>query len=138
VKAEPVWLTDVFVVALHGRLLAEHGGSPGLRDRGLLESALTAPRNHRLYGDPDVFDLAAEYAHAITRNHPFVDGYKRAAFATAGVFLELNGHRLTSSEPDAVLAMLALSCGELDTAGFANWLRISTTVVPEQTDSGAD
>jgi death on curing protein len=133
-KSEPFWLTQVFVIALHGRLLAEHGGSPGLRDRGLLESALAAPRNHRLYGDPDIFDLAAQYAHAITRNHPFMDGNKRVAFAAAGVFLELNGHRLTAPETDAVLAMLALSSGELDAAGFANWLRDSVEPAPRHED----
>jgi death on curing protein len=123
---EPFWLTQVVVIAIHGRMLAEHGGSPGLRDRGLLESALAAPRNHRLYGESDIFDLAAQYAHAITRNHPFVDGNKRVAFAAAGIFLELNGHLLTATERDAVLAVLALSRGDLDAAGFANWLRIST------------
>ena len=128
--AEPSWLTQVFIIALHGRLLAEHGGSPGLRDRGLLESALAAPRNHRLYDDPDICDLAARYAHAITRNHPFVDGNKRVAFAAAGIFLELNGLRLTASEADAVLAMLALSRGDLDVAGFADWLRVSTESLP--------
>ena len=128
-KSEPVWLTQVFVIALHGRLLAEHGGPPGLRDGGLLESALAAARHHLLYGDPDIFDLAAQYAHALTRNHPFVDGNKRVAFAAAGVFLELNGHRLTASETDAVFAMLALCSGKLDAAGFANWLRVSAEPV---------
>jgi death on curing protein len=130
VKTEPSWLTLVFVIALHGRLLAEHGGSPGLRDRGLLESAMAAPRDHRFYGDPDIFDLAAQYAHAITRNHPFERGNKRVAFAAAGVFLELNGHRLTAPETDAVLAVLALSRGDLDAAGFADWLRGSAEPVP--------
>jgi death on curing protein len=135
VKSEPFWLSTIFVRALHGRLLAEHGGSPGLLDRGLLESAPFAPRNHRLYGEPDIFDLAAQYAHALTRNHPFVDGNKRAAFAAAGVFLELNGHRLTAPETDAVLAMLALSSGELDATGFADWLRGSVEPAPEREDS---
>ncbi len=129
-KAEPSWLTHGFVIALHGRLLAEHGGSPGLRDRDLLESALAATRNHRLYGDPDIFDLAAQYAHALTRNRPFMDGNKRVALAAAGVYLELNGHRLTASETDAVLAMLALASGKLDATGFAAWLRDSAEPEP--------
>jgi death-on-curing protein len=128
---------QAFVIALHGRLRAEHGGSPGLRDRGLLESALAAPRNLRLYGDPDIFDLAAQYAHAMTRNHPFVDGNKRVAFAAAGVFLELNGHRLTAPETDAVLAMIALSSGDLDATGFANWRRVSAEPGPGHDDPGA-
>ena len=136
--AEPFWLSQVFIIAIHGRLLAEHGGSPGLRDRGLLESVLAAPRNHRAYKQPDIIDLAALDAHAITRNHPFVDGNKRVALAAAGVFLELNGWRLIATEPDAVLAMLALSRGELDAAGFAAWLRTCTEPLAEpKLDGGA-
>jgi len=78
--------------------LAEHGGPVGLRDVGLRESALASPRNHFEPSDPDLFDLAAAYAFAITRDHPFVDGYKRVAFAAAGVFLELNGQRVDGEE----------------------------------------
>ena len=128
-RREPTWLSQVFIIALHGRLLAEHGGAPGLRDPGLLESALAGPRNRLLYGEPDLCELAATYAHGITQNHPFVDGNKRVAFAAAGVFLELNGRRLTATEPDAVLAVLALASGEMDAAGFAAWLRVSSEPV---------
>lgn len=119
----PRWISKTFVLALHGRLLAEHGGAMGIRDEGLLESALASPRNNAEYADVDVFDLAAAYAFALTSNHPFVDGNKRVAFAAAGVFLELNGHRLIASEVDAVEAMLALSRGELGAREFAWWLR---------------
>jgi death-on-curing protein len=116
----------VAVLAIHGRLLAEHGGAPGLRDESLLESALAAPRNHSEYGQADVFRLAAAYAFALTSNHPFIDGNKRTAFAATGVFLELNGYFLEATEPDAVGAVLALSRGELDADGFGEWLRISS------------
>jgi len=136
VTAEPFWLSQVFIIAIHGRLLAEHGGRPGLRDRGLLESVLAGPRNHRADEQPDIIDLAALYAHAITRNRPFVDGNKRVALAAAGALLELNGLRLVATEPDAVLAMLALSRGELDDVGFAAWLRTCTEPLAEPTPDG--
>lgn len=122
----PRWLSKVAVLAIHGRLLAEHGGAPGLRDESLLESALAAPRNHSEYEQADVFRLAAAYAFALTSNHPFIDGNKRTAFAAAGVFLELNGYFLEAPEPEAVGAVLALSRGELDADGFGGWLRISS------------
>ena len=124
--SQPFWLSKVAILAIHGRLLAEHGGPSGIRDESLLESALAAPVNHFEYDGADVFTLAATYAHALTSNHPFVDGNKRTAFAAAGIFLELNGYRLTASEPDAVLAVLALSKGEMKAGEFSNWLRISS------------
>ena len=123
-RPEPTWLSKPAILAIHGMLLAEHGGSNGLRDEGLLESAMAGPRNQFLYGESDLFQIAAAYAFALTRNHPFVDGNKRTAFAAAGIFLELNGHQLRATEPDAVLAVLALSKGELDSRGFGDWLRI--------------
>jgi len=126
---EPRWLSKVAVLAIHGRLLAEHGGASGLRDESLLESALAAPKNHFEYEQADVFKLAAAYAFALTSNHPFVDGNKRTAFAAAGIFLELNGYRLEAAEPDAVWAVLALSKGELNADGFSKWLRISAREV---------
>ena len=127
----PFWLSKVAILAIHGRLLAEHGGASGLRDESLLESALAAPVNHLEYDKADVFVLAATYAHALTSNHPFIDGNKRTAFAAAGIFLELNGYRLTASEPDAVLAVLALSKGEMNAEEFCNWLRISSVELSE-------
>jgi death-on-curing protein len=126
---EPRWLSKVAVLAIHGRLLAEHGGASGLRDESLLESALAAPKNHFGYEQADVFKLAAAYAFALTSNHPFVDGNKRTSFAAAGIFLELNGYRLEAAEPEAVAAVLALSKGELNADGFSNWLRISSREV---------
>ena len=115
------------VLAIHGRLLAEHGGAPGLRDESLLESALAAPRNRfPSTNRPMLSRLAAACAFALTSNQPFIDGNKRTAFATAGVFLELNGYFLEATEPEAVGAVLALSRGELDANGFGEWLRISS------------
>ena len=133
---KPNWLSKAVVLAIHGRLLAEHGGAFGLRDESLLESALSAPVNHSEYSEADIFMLAAVYAHALTSNHPFVDGNKRTAFVTAGIFLELNGFRLTASEPDAVLAVLALSRGEMNAEEFGNWLRISAIELDLTEDRG--
>jgi death-on-curing protein len=123
---QPTWLSKVAILAIHGRLLAEHGGASGLRDENLLESALSSPLNHLEYGDADLFTLAAAYAYALTSNHPFVDGNKRTAFAAAGIFLELNGYRLVATEADAVLAVLSLSRAEMDAGDFRKWLEIST------------
>ena len=123
---KPVWLSKILVLAIHGRLLAEHGGSSGLRDQGLLESALVGPKNHVAYANSDIFDLAGVYAHGIIKNHPFVDGNKRTALAAAGVFLELNGFRLMASEADAVYAVLGLSRGDITAVEFGKWLRRSS------------
>lgn len=119
----PTWVSKQAVLAIHERLLAEHGGPPGLRDEGLLEAALARPRNHFAYRRADIVRLAAAYAYALTRDHPFTDGNKRVALAVAGVFMELNGFRLETSEQDAAQAMRALAAGEIDEAGFAGWLR---------------
>lgn len=118
---EPSWLPHRFIIAVHARLLAEHGGLMGEREDAL-ENALASPRNRFAYGETDLFALATGYASSLTRNHPFVDGNKRIAFTAAGVFLELNGQRLEAPEPDAVRAMLALSTREMSEAEFANWL----------------
>ncbi len=135
-RPEPTWLSIPAILAIHGMLLAEHGGAVGLRDEGLLESAMAGPRNQFLYGESDPFQIAAAYAFALTRNHPFVDGNKRTAFAAAGIFLELNGHQLQASEPDAVLAVLALSKGELDAKEFGDWLRISCVELDGEVNDG--
>lgn len=123
----PKWVSIQAVLALHERLLAEHGGAPGLLDQGLLEGALASPRNHLEYDRSDVFRLAAAYAHAISRDHPFKDGNKRVALTVAGVFLELNGYRLGAPEAEAVTATNALASRQLDERGFAEWLRASSS-----------
>ena len=109
---------------LHEESLATFGGAAGLRDEGLLDSALHRPRNlHELGGVSDLSALAAAYAHGLSRNHPFVDGNKRAAFLAIGVFLAINGRRLTASPVEAVVAMTALAAGELDEPTLAAWIR---------------
>lgn len=121
------WISKAAVLAIHERLLADHGGAAGLRDEGLLDSALARPRNHAAYGRADVARLAAAYAAAITRNHPFVDGNKRVALTIAGVFMELNGLRLNALEHDAARATWALSARQIDERQFASWLRSCST-----------
>ena len=123
---EPVWVARELVYVLHERLLAEHGGAPGLRDEGLLASALARPRQIRAYGDPDLCALAAAYAYGLVQNHPFVDGNKRVAFMVAYVFLARNGRRLVAPEADATAMVMALAAGETDEKAFAAWLRDQT------------
>lgn len=121
---EPRWLTKTGLVLLHDRSLALHGGSPGLRDEGLLESALARPLNRYGYEDvSDVIDLAATYAVGLSSNHPFIDGNKRTAFLAAGVFLEKNGLSLTADPVSATLTMLKVAAGEMDIDALAAWLR---------------
>lgn len=117
------WIDRRLLVTLHDESLAEHGGASGLRDAGLLESALARPLNLVAYGDPDVADLAAAYAVGLAKNHAFVDGNKRAAFIAVGLFLRLNGHRLTASQADATVTMLGVAAGEINEPDLAQWLR---------------
>lgn len=118
----PVWVLDDTVRALHEQLLAEFGGAAGVRDEGLLASALARPRNRQAYAPASLCQLAASYAFGLVRNHPFIDGNKRIGFATAVLFLELNGRAFEADEVDAVLRTLALATGDLDEAGYAAWL----------------
>jgi len=122
------WLIEGVVIAMHGEQIAAHGGSLGIRDTGLLSSALARPQNQAVYGEPSVFDLAAAYAFGIIRNHPFVDGNKRTGFLAAYVFLDLNGWELMASEAEAVVAVLALAAKEMDEAGFAGWLKAKSVI----------
>ena len=117
------WINKQALFLLHDESLAEHGGAAGLRDEGLLDSALARPLNLDAYGTPDFADLAASYAIGLAKNHGFVDGNKRAAFLATGLFLHLNGYRLSVSQVDATLTMLAVAAGTLDEASFAAWLR---------------
>ncbi len=120
---EPVWITEQEVLAIHDRQLTEHGGASGLRDRGLLGSALARPQHLFAYGDPDTFDLAAAYTVGIVRNHPFVDGNKRTGFVVGILFLELHGYRFTAPEADATQAVLSLAADEMNKETFTAWLR---------------
>jgi death on curing protein len=126
---EPRWISKAAALAIHDRLVAEHGGARGLRDEGGLESALASPRNHFAHGVTDRFALAAALAHEVTRDHAFHDGNKRMSLALAGVFLELNGYRLEASEHEAAAATLALAARQLDEQGYAEWLRESSVRV---------
>jgi death-on-curing protein len=117
------WISKPALLLLHAESLAEHGGSQGMRDEGLLDSALARPLNLAAYGQPDHAALAASYGIGIAKNHPFIDGNKRAALLATGLFLYLNGYRLTASQADTTVAMLSVAAGELTEDAFAAWLR---------------
>jgi death-on-curing protein len=120
-----VWLEKALVLAIHDRQLAEHGGTSGVRDEGLLESALARPQQLHAYGDPspDLADLAAALAHGLARNHPFLDGNKRTAAVACETFLELNGATLEADDLELYPLYLALAEGKLGDRDFAAWLR---------------
>ena len=118
-----VWLSERLILDIHDEQLAQHGGAPGLRDLGLLQSALARPINLASYGQPDIPNLAASYALAIARNHPFIDGNKRAAFMAMVLFLALNGMELEASEPEAIIAVLEMAAGQLTDEEFTLWVR---------------
>jgi death-on-curing protein len=117
------WLRRDVVVAIHSELIAEHGGHSGIRDNGLLASALSRPNNQAAYRDASVFDLAAAYACGILFDHPFVDGNKRTGLMAAYLFLHFNGWELAAPEADAVAAMVALASKQMDEIGFSQWLQ---------------
>ncbi len=121
---EPRWLSPVHILSIHADQIQAHGGSLGLRDRGLFESALERPRNRFRYEpDSDLAALAAAYGFGLSSNHPFVDGNKRVAFQAMYLFLGLNGFRIDSSEEEVVALILSLATGDLDEPALANWLR---------------
>jgi len=125
--AEPVWVELDIVLAIHDEQLAEHGGQPGVRDPGLLESALGRPRNQFAYGEPSITRLAASYAFGISRNHPFLDGNKRSSLVVAELFLELNGYELIASDVQCVTTFLQLAAGELTEDQLAEWITANST-----------
>jgi death-on-curing protein len=120
---EPVWLNRTDGLAIHDMMLAQHGGLAGVRDEGLLESALAKPQNLFAYGSPTLADLAASYAAGIIHNHPFMDGNKRTGFLMAATFLELNGLIFSATEESVVETTLMMAAGELREAGYAAWLK---------------
>ncbi len=121
------WVSMQALILLHDESLAEHGGSSGIRDPGLHESAMARPLNLAAYGEPDVAELAANYGFGLAQNHAFVDGNKRAAFLAIGLFLWLNGKRLVTTQLDATETIMALAAGELDEPGLAEWIRLHST-----------
>jgi len=121
--SEPKWLTTIMVVAMHDEQLAIHGGSPGMRDAGLLESALDRPRNKWAYDSAELPELAAAYGYGIARNHPFIDGNKRTSLLALYTFLGLNGVDFLVPEANAAAMILALAAGEVSEESLARWIR---------------
>ena len=123
-----VWIEREVIVAVHDMQLAEHGGLPGTRDAGLLDSALGRPQHLAAYGEPDIAALAAAYGWGIARNHPFIDGNKRTAHVCYRVFLRLNGGDLAASDEEKYAMTLGLAEGTISEAEFADWLRPRITM----------
>jgi len=119
---EPVWLNREDCLAIDEMMLAQHGGLAGVRDEGLLESALFKPQHLFAYSSSSLVEMAASYAAGIILNHPFLDGNKRTGFILAATFLELNGMELTATEESVVEKTLALANGKLTHAAYAKWL----------------
>jgi death on curing protein len=121
---QPHWISRRVLLYLHSASLATFGGSTGIRDEGLLDSALARPQNRFRYApESDLFELAASYGYEIARNHPFIDGNKRAAFHSIGLFLSINGCELVADQLDAIQTMLSLAANELSEEQFADWIR---------------
>lgn len=121
---EPRWISKKALLLLHQESLATFGGPPGIRDEELLDSALARPRNAYAYQpESSIADLAAAYVFGLAKNHPFVDGNKRVAFLSLGIFLRVNGHRLTATQVDAIQAILAVAAGDVHERGLAAWIQ---------------
>jgi death on curing protein len=120
---EPFWLTRQMIVAIHDEQLAIHGGASGLRDEGMLESALDRPKNKWAYENAELADLAAAYAFGIARNHPFVDGNKRTSLLALYTFLGVNGFDFNVPEAEAAAIILSLAAGEVSEESLARWIR---------------
>ena len=126
-RKEPIWIEERDVLVIHDRLLAAHGGASGLRDLGLLQSALARPRQHYAYAaSADMVEMAALYTAGVVRNHPFIDGNKRVGFVIGILFLELNGFSFIASEEDATQAVLSLAAGTLAEPAYTAWLRANS------------
>ena len=127
------WVDVRVLLMLHEESLTEHGGGRGVRDMGLLESAMMRPQNLARYNpDADIAALTAAYAYSLAKNHPFVDGNKRAAFLSVGLFLGINGYSLTATPIDAIQAVLALAGGDMSEDEFAHWIRANMTAQTAQ------
>ncbi len=121
--ADIIWITDEMVQVIHADQIATHGGAYGVRDAGLLSSAIAHARNRYGYEGADMRQLAAAYGYGIAKNHPFVDGNKRTAFQVMYAFLKVHGFQLNSPEPEVVLTMQALAAGDLSEAQLVDWLK---------------
>lgn len=129
---EPNWLGRDVLLAVQAELLNRFGGLAGIRDEGLLESAINKPKNLFAYGNPSVFELAASYAAGLVKNHPFLDGNKRIGFMAAYIFLGANGWSLAAPEEEAVLETLALAAGQTTEKGYAAWLGRNSVQSPRR------
>ena len=119
----PQWIDLSVVLAIHEQQIAEHAGSLGIRDLGLIESALGRPQNLLLYNSPDIFDLAAAYGYGLAQNHGFIDGNKRTAYVVTRLFLILNGYDISTSAVEKVITFEKVGKGEIDQTALAAWLR---------------
>ncbi|MCC6716897.1 MAG: type II toxin-antitoxin system death-on-curing family toxin [Acetobacteraceae bacterium] len=125
-----LWLSREIILAIHDEQIARHGGAAGLRDSGLLDSALARPINHAAYGEPDSAEVGAIYALAIARNHPFIDGNKRTAFMALVLFLALNGMEFDPPQVEATITTLTMAAGDLPDEDFIAWVRRHATTRP--------
>jgi death-on-curing protein len=123
---EPHWLTRSECLLLHDMMLDQYGGCSGIRDEGLLESALARPQQLHHYGKPTMPEMAAAYTAGIVKNHPFLDGNKRTGFMMGAGFLERNGYEFLASETEVVIRTLALAAGEMSEAAYADWLQANS------------
>ncbi len=124
---EPAWVTEKIVLAIHDDQLAQHGGSPGIRDENLLGASLARPKHLFTYGNPTIFDLAAAYGYGLAKNHPFIDGNKRTAFMVMYTFLGLNNYWLEVSEMEVVVKMEGLTMDTETQESIALWLSNNST-----------
>jgi death-on-curing protein len=132
-KAKPRWISKKALLLLHESSLAEFGGARGIRDDGVLDSALARPLNTYAYKPKStIADLAASYAYGLARNHPFVDGNKRIAFLSIGVFLAINRYKLAADQLDAIRTMFAVAAGDLDEHGLAVWIAKNSVKIASQ------
>ena len=118
----PIWIREEVAIAIHRRQLAEHGGSEGIRDKGLLESALFRPQNQFAYDNPNIFELAAAYSYGIANNHPFIDGNKRTSYVVMRTFLKLNGYDIRASVMEKYQTWMRLVNNQLSEAELATWI----------------
>ena len=123
-----IWLNKQLLIMLHDESLTTHGGASGICDDGLFDSALNRAVNLAMYGEPDFAQLAAAYGVGLAKNHAFVDGNKRVAFLSVGLFLGLNGYKLKATQVDATLTMLAVASGDMAEVEFAHWIRQSSVL----------
>jgi death on curing protein len=133
---EPAWLDRRRILAVHSAQVREHGGVEGIRDDGLLDSALARPQNHFAYTGAKVPELAAIYAIAIARNHPFIDGNRRTAFVALELFLAMNGHDFTATDTDAAVMTLGMAAGEVEDDDFVSWVRHNTRPITSPANFG--